>query len=207
MSETIVTKPGPYLIFQHLAALLILISIAPLYASTKDPAAVLDTGTVRKLYMDGDFNEAILILETGLKEKRPFNHEDSVFIFKHLGVMYAASYETREKGKYYMHQLLMTEPTARILDMFASDMIYMIFKNIKEEFDASREKLDRAKAHVAGNQETHPETRPVAADSSRSDNTKAYLWVGGATALVAVGVTAFFLLGDDSKTAQAGHSF
>ncbi len=74
------------------------------------------------------------MLEGDLKEKRLRSHGDSVFAFKHLGVMYAAQEATREKGKYYMLQLLYVEPTARIMDMYASDMIYMIFRNIQEEF-------------------------------------------------------------------------
>src|SRR5258706_10058147 len=106
--------------------------------------AVMDTAKIRKLYLDGDFEEAIEILETGIREKRPFNHGDSVFFCNHLGVMYAAKYHTREKRKYYMHMLLMVEPTARILDMYASDMIYMIFKNIQDEFDQTRMRLSRA---------------------------------------------------------------
>ena len=91
---------------------------------------MVDTAAVRKLYLDGDFEQAVEILETGLNEKRPFDHADSVFIFKHLGVMYAAKYETRERGKYFMHQLLLTEPTAKIMDMYASDMIYMVMDAI-----------------------------------------------------------------------------
>src|SRR5438445_6042485 len=87
---------------------------------------LLDSALVRKYYMDGDFDPAIEILEKGLKEKRHFNHNDSVFIYKHLGVMYTARYENRERGKYFMHQLLITEPTAKIMDMYASDLIQMI---------------------------------------------------------------------------------
>src|SRR4051812_15590847 len=85
----------------------------------------LDTARVRKLYQDGEFDQAIGILETALKEKRVVDHSDSVFVFKHLGVMYAANESTRERGKYFMLQLLTIEPTARIMDMYASDMIYM----------------------------------------------------------------------------------
>ena len=74
-----------------------------------------DSAKVHKLYLDGDFDEAIVLLENNLKDTRQYRHEDSVFIFKHLGVMYAAQYETREKGKYFMHRLLMVEPTAKIM--------------------------------------------------------------------------------------------
>ena len=176
------------------------------------PKLILDTATIRKLYLDGDFDQAIDILETGLKEKRAFNHEDSVFIFKHLGVMYAAKYETREKGKYYMHQLLMVEPTARILDMYASDMIYMIFKNIQDEFEETRGKLSRAESHVVGNSQSRPANDPPADKQGKEKETakeapephghQAVYWVGASTVAVAAGVAAYFLLADQPKSGK-----
>src|SRR5690606_23623833 len=64
-----------------------------------------DSATVHRLYLDGEFDAAIAVLEENLKETRQYSRADSAFIFKHLGVMYAAHYDTREKGKYYMHRL------------------------------------------------------------------------------------------------------
>jgi hypothetical protein len=161
---------------------------------------ILDTATVRKLYLDGEFEGAIEVLEAGLKEKRPFDHKDSVFIFKHLGVMYAAKYETREKGKYYMHELLMTEPTARIMDMYASDMIYMIFKNIQDEFEANRVKLNHAESLVHGNTQTGPATENVPEEPEPKRSHRAYYWVGATSVVVVAGVAAFFLLSQKPTT-------
>jgi hypothetical protein len=168
-------------------------------------ASLLDTALIRKLYLDGDFDQAIENLEAGLKEKLPYNHEDSVFIFKHLGVMYAAKYETREKGKYFMHQLLTVEPTARILDMYASDMIYMIFKNIQDEFDQASGRLSRAEAHVNGNaQKEADKNQPTEKSSSKKTEAPSkgntLYWVGGSTLAIAAGVTAYLLLADQTAT-------
>ena len=110
----------------------------------------LDTARIHQAYLDGDFDLAIDMVEASRKHGGPFTHSDSVFIFKHLGVMYAARNETRELGKQNMMKLLQTEPSARIMDMYASDMIYMIFKNIQDEFEVYQSKLDRAKGHVQG---------------------------------------------------------
>src|SRR5688500_10033923 len=76
----------------------------PLSGATASPSAtpskiLLDTAQVRRLYLDGDFDEAIDKVETSLRYGTGHTHVDSVFAFKHLGVMYAAKYETREKGK------------------------------------------------------------------------------------------------------------
>jgi hypothetical protein len=40
-------------------------------------------------------------------------------------------------------RLLDVEPTARLMDMYASDMIYMIFKNIQDEYEIAKAKLRR----------------------------------------------------------------
>ncbi|MEO6096239.1 MAG: hypothetical protein ABIW76_11265 [Fibrobacteria bacterium] len=174
--------------------------------------APLDTASVRKYYMEGDFEPAILIIEDGLKSGRPFNHNDSIFAFKHLGVMYAARYESREKGKYYMHQLLMTEPTARIMDMYASDMIYMIFKNIQDEFEANRSKLTPQK-HQAASQgsdgpsswkarEAQAKEEPKRKPESKSGN---YYWIGATGLLVAAGVGAYFVMAEDPEPIIKNH--
>lgn len=101
----------------------------------------LDTAHIHKTYIDGDFDLAIELIEDAMKYGGPFSHEDSIFIFKHLGVMHTAKYETREKGKHYLMQLLHVEPTAKLMDMYASDMIYMIFKNLRDEFESTRPDL------------------------------------------------------------------
>jgi hypothetical protein len=170
----------------------------------------LDSATIHKYYLDGDFEEAIAILETGLKEKRPFNHNDSVFIFKHLGVMYAAQYETREKGKFYMHQLLMTEPTAKIMDMYASDMIYMIFKNIQDEFESNRMRLADADNAANGNSQAHSNGKDPGRrknEAGISSGSTAF-WVGAtAVAAVAVGIGAYFILSDERDAGDSDHGF
>ncbi len=140
-----------------------------------------DSLLVHKYYMDGEFDPAIAMLESDLGSRKNLSHDDSVFIFKHLGVMYAANYETRERGKLYMHKLLMVEPTVKIMDMYASDMIYMIFKNIQDEFQTNRARI------IAG--DTVPQTtkQPAKPNSTK----RIAFWVGGAAV---VGIGAYFLI-------------
>lgn len=117
---------------------LLLVFGSLLGASSVQAAPKFDTAQVHRIYMDGEFEKAIKLVESALASGAVTSHIDSVFAFKHLGVMYTANYETREIGKKYMYQLLYIEPTARIMDMYASDMIYMIFKNIQEEVAITR---------------------------------------------------------------------
>lgn len=173
-------------------------NLAPVQSPTTS-TRVLDTALAHNYYVNSDFDQAIIILEKGLKEEYHLGHEDSVFIFKHLGVMYAAKYDTREKGKYYMHQLLTIEPTARILDMYASDMIYMIFKNIQDEFEASAVRYDRAESHLAGNSPTGPRPTSRSSKSENKGGHAALYWVGGTSIAVAAGVAAYFVFADEPK--------
>jgi len=175
---------------RHLAGLILLLALtspwaAPAKASrtASGPANKLDTAHIHKTYIDGDFDLAIELIEDALKYGGPFSHEDSVFIFKHLGVMHTAKYETREKGKSYMMQLLNVEPTAKIMDMYASDMIYMIFKNIRDEFESTRPDLFPP--------EPKQPKQPVGKSPKQE---KRYAWVGWtAGAVAAVGGVALTL--------------
>jgi hypothetical protein len=178
---------------------------APPAAGPDRPANHLDTAEVRRLYQDGDFERAIPIVERGLKANLLRTHRDSVFAFKHLGVMYAASETTRERGKYYMLQLLHIEPTARIMDMYASDMIYMIFRNLQEEFALAQAKLDRAEAHVTGNQaaaQADPQpARPKTAEPPQVNSSrKAWYWMGAVTVVAGIGIATYFLQQEPSAT-------
>jgi hypothetical protein len=163
---------------------------------------LLDTAEVRRLYMDGEFDQAIDRIETSLRHGKGHTHEDSVFAFKHLGVMYAARYETREKGKRYMYQLLSVEPTARILDMYASDMIYMIFKNIKDEFDATRGNPDLAGGPTQGRpggNSGNPgggKPQPEKSKDRKTGWSKAGYWIG-AGVLAAGAAAAWFILSEE----------
>jgi hypothetical protein len=187
------------------------------FALAESPArrAPLDTVAVHNMYLDGDFEQAIGILEDLLKSKAQVSHSDSVFIYRHLGVMYAASENTRERGKHYMYRLISAEPFSNILDMYASDMIYMIFKNVKDEYEAARKRLENMEkftgqragtglggeldARVAGRpgrppaKDTaampHAAPMPGKATAKTPEKKKsgraAYYWLGGTGAVVA----------------------
>ncbi len=175
---------------------------APIYKPTPGH---LDSIKVHKLYLDGEFDQAIEILNATLKEKRTLAHGDSAFIFKHLGVMYAANYETREKGKYFMNQLLLVEPSAVILDMYASDMIYMIFKNIQDEFASNRMRNNIVKA---SNTSEVPEAGNTASSNGKSrkgssEHSNTIYWVGAGAAAVAVGVVAYFVITSQSTPKES----
>lgn len=164
----------------------------------------MDTAKLHATYLDGDFDQAIRVMESALKSKKTaLTHADSVFIFKHLGVMYAATPATREKGRYYMAQLIYIEPTAKILDMYASDMIYLIFRNVQEEFEnkhphvakPSAPAVDTAPKPVAAAPAPVP-AAPVARPAAKS---RTFYWVTGGAVVAAGTVGLLYVLLDDPK--------
>jgi hypothetical protein len=154
---------------------------------------LLDTVAIHALYMDGEFEPALEKLEDARRMGLLKTHGDSVFAFKHLGVMYAAKYETQETGKRYMYQLLSIEPSVRILDMYASDMIYMIFKNVQAEYEIrmARPGTDSLKPVSAS-------TGPSTAHPRTSLRRTWPYWMAGAILIVGTGTAAYFLLDNET---------
>ncbi len=66
------------------------------------PGETLNQAKVHDLYNSGDFEPVIAVLEGFIQRNKTYSHSDSVFIAKHLAVVYSANPATREKGKYYI---------------------------------------------------------------------------------------------------------
>ncbi len=146
---------------------------SPSSARKADP---IDTTAIHAAFINGDFDQATTPLESALKSKRTLSHAESLFTYKHLGVIYAAAPATREKGRYFLYQFVSADPNANILDMYASDNIFLIFRNVQEDYKSKHSGL---------------------ASSTPSTSTKnktlgispAVFWVAGGAALtVATGV-------------------
>jgi hypothetical protein len=125
------------------------------------------------------------------------SHGDSIFAFKHLGVMYAATPATREKGRYYMYQLIYLEPTAKIMDMYASDMIYLIFRNVQEDYEHKRSQM--AKSETPAPDATVPESAPAPAAATKTKRSRTAYWVTGGAVLAAGTIGLLFVLLDDPE--------
>src|SRR4051812_15022859 len=82
------------------------------------PARPLDQGRIHSNYHNGDFDKVIRELEGFLKSGKPCPRADSLFLEKHLAVVYAANPGTRELGRYHMFRMLDLAPGSDLLDMF-----------------------------------------------------------------------------------------
>jgi len=129
---------------------LVLFLVAALFAAQTPPAppaaaapaaqasagSTLDQKAIHNAYNEGDFDKVTKLIESFTKSNKTYSRNDSIFIAKHLAVVYSANPQTREKGKYYMYRLLEMMPSAELVDMFVSDEIDRIFEKVRKEFVA-----------------------------------------------------------------------
>ncbi len=117
-----------------IAALLgALLAAAPCAWAGPRPQAAFDRARVHADYQAGDFEKVIPALEAFLESGARCRKEDSVFLEKHLSVVYAANPATRERGRYHMMRMLELDPGADLLDMFVGEEVDRIFEKVRKE--------------------------------------------------------------------------
>jgi hypothetical protein len=153
----------------------------------------LDKEAISHAYFEGEFNRVLPPLEM-YRQNFPTTatREDSVFAFKYLSVIYAANPSTRAKAESYMVQLVMLMPTIELIDLYISDNIQAIFKDIKQHY-LQQQKYVR-EHDLVGN--VKPDTIAVLRPKVHS---KTWIWLAvGVVGAAAVATTAFVLLHEDT---------
>lgn len=175
-------------------------------------AAGLDQKAIHASYEEGDFDKVLVRIEDFQKSHASYSREDSVFIAKHLAVIYAANPETLEKGKYWMYQMLRVMPAADLVGMYVSEEIDRIFDKIRVEFtrrqvqfgvDTARMVLppkqpketgDAVTAAATPASKSPPKPKTAVGKSRESSGWKTGLWVAGGLGVAAAGAATYFLL-------------
>lgn len=98
----------------------------------------LDQRVIHNLYSNSEFETVIDVLERFQKNNPNCSFSDSVFLAKHLAVIYCANSATRERGRFYMIRLLELVPNANLVDMFVSEEIDKIFEKARKEVFAKQ---------------------------------------------------------------------
>lgn len=99
-------------------------------------AEILDHQKIHALYADGEFEKVIKEIEGFEARNKTYTHNDSAFVARYLAVVYSANPATREKGKFYMYQLLKLQPEAQLMGMYANEEIEKLFERMKTEYYA-----------------------------------------------------------------------
>lgn len=156
----------------------------------------LDQKKIHALYNNGDFDPVIEVLEGFMKRNKTYAKSDSIFIAKHLAVVYTANPGTRERGKYYMYRLLELLPSAKLVDMFVSDEVDRIFDKVREEFMVRQKHFGVDTAGLALPERPRGEGEPRKQPVKRKKS-----WVPWTAAVAAGGVAvaagAYFILQSD----------
>jgi hypothetical protein len=198
---TILTRVLPFLLIASAA-----LAASPAPSASAASRDNLDQKRIHSDYNDGNFEKVVAALEGYMSAHSTYSFQDSVFIAKHLAVVYSANPDTREKGKYYMYRLLTLLPSAKLVDMYVSDEIDRIFDKVREEFvgrqrgfgvDTARIAVpEKAPTGSRGKDPAPPAKEPPSdAQASASRKGHAGLWIAGGAAVAAAGLaTAYFLL-------------
>jgi len=162
----------------------------------------LDKEAISHAYFEGEFSRILPPLEV-YRQSFPASatKEDSIFVYKYLSVIYAADPATRNKGESCMVQLIKIKPTIELIDLYISDNIEAIFKNVKQSYE-QRQKYTR-EHDLVGNEKK--DTASVAAPKTHS--TKWIWWTLGGVGTAAIATTAYFALSDDNQTADQPSDF
>ena len=173
----------------------------------------LDKNAISKAYFEGDFHRILPPLEVWRVSHSTKTREDSIFVFKHLSVLYAVDSATRNKAESYMVQLLKLMPTIELVDMYLPDNIEDMFNNVKgrylrqQEYARHHDALGRPlKDSVLVKDSTlekgKTEPKPAKEKPAQGKPARSSTWVwwtaGGVGLAAAIAVT-YYALQDESK--------
>jgi hypothetical protein len=174
-------------------------------AKSADASAPLDQKGIHAAYGEGDFERVIAAIDSFTQANKTYSQGDSVFIAKHLAVIYTANPATREKGKNYMFRLLNLLPSAKIVDMFVSDEIDHIFEKVREEYVVRKRMTGQdAPSHQESNQyavdklamqrkQPSGSAGPAASEATGKSAHTSYWIAGGVAALAVAGAAYYFM--------------
>lgn len=163
----------------------------------------LDKESISKSYFEGDFGRVLPPLEM-YRQSFPATatREDSIFVFKYLSVIYAADSSTKAKAESYMVQLVKLMPTIELIDLYISDNIQAIFKNVKENY-LKQQKYVREHDIYGHPNDPKTSSKPTGqnvAVSSGSNN--AIWWTAGGLAAAAVAGGIIYIVLNDGKSSE-----
>ncbi len=103
-------------------------------SNTSQSQEDVDKKAIKELYYQGDFEPLISLLESLRSQRRIRDREDSVFIFKYLGVLYGADTTTRRQAEAFLYQMLKLDPASGLEELMVSDEIVTLFREVKRRY-------------------------------------------------------------------------
>ncbi|HKP97750.1 MAG TPA: hypothetical protein VJ385_18570 [Fibrobacteria bacterium] len=147
-------------------------------------------------YFEGDFYRILPPLETFRQSYPNPSENDQIFTYKYLSVIYAADSSTRKKAESCMVQLVKLMPTIELTDLYVSDDIQALFKNVQTNF-LKEQKYVREHdlyGHPRGADSTLTTT-----SKSRKKSHPVLWWTLGGLGVTAAAATAYFVLSESTS--------
>jgi hypothetical protein len=184
-----------FLIFPQTTAIRVMLGIVFLtlksYASFGfNIDGTLDKKAISHAYFEGEFSRILPPLETFRQTYPNPTKDDQIFVYKYLSVIYAADSSSRKKAESCMVQLLKLMPTIELIDLYISDNIESIFRNVKTSYLNQQQYVEEHDVYghpsATGNDSvTHPKPK-------KESHAWAW-WSAGGVSLVAVATTLYFV--------------
>lgn len=155
-------------------------------AGQNTSSPVLDTAKAGAWYQMGQVDSASASIESFLASRRPHTRAESLFIAKHLAVLYSPDPVNRPQGKAYMRRMLELDPEANLDDMYASEDAESLYKMVKREMMAEAAARAATESRPASPPTASRSASPDSAGSQRKGKRSGYWIAGGAAAGAAV---------------------
>ncbi len=147
----------------------------------------LDKAAISNDYFEGDFQKVLPPLENYRTNfPQTATKEDSVFVFKYLSVIYCSNPATKAKGESYMVALIRLMPAIELLDLYVSDNIQAIFKNVKADYYAQQEYIQKHDQYGRAK-------LPIKSKTGKGKSNLVWWTVGGVGVAAAFATTAYFI--------------
>ncbi len=164
----------------------------------------LDKNEISHAYFEGEFSRILPPLEAFRQTYPNPTKDDQIFVYKYLSVIYAANPSTRKKAESYMVQLVKLMPTIELIDLYISDNIRSIFKDVKSNFLKQQQYVREhdVYGHPSGTDSTSSSTaatNPAASTQSRKGSHTALWWTLGGLGVTAAATT-IILLSESSSS-------
>ncbi len=151
---------------------------------------------VENWYYQGEFEEATESLEYLIRSKKLKTKDDSIFVFKYLGIIYASDIETETKGENYLYRMLTISPDANVSDMRLSEYLESLFYRVSYRFYQNQ--LDENKIQTKSEPKPEPQKKSPPPKKEK-EGVPSWVWYAGAGAAAVVGTLSWYFWSNSEK--------
>ncbi len=168
--------------------------------AAKVESASMDRAQLLDIYMSGELDSLLMVCENIRRKGAMMTRDDSIMVYKLLGVVYGANDYNRRKSESFFYQMLKLNPDENLLALAVGDSVESLFSNVRERYAALHPEY-RSKADSLNGGSESSTSVPASVITPRAPDRgispKVWYAVGATAALT--GVTAFVLLNQEPE--------